>query len=218
MGSVLHQIPELQRRLANTEEQGKILSSEMPEHHATIEMGLQQLYDKWKNLNDEIGERNDKLRSAKEYFELIERTEKFLKDANKNLLDWSKRLSFDGSSEDNINNMITMIEHYITKHRSEQNEILVRMTAAAGQVFGPTAFQKTKLVQKEQDDTFAALNSLISEAKDASTKLKIVEVEKLRAVTPSTVTHQTQTESDSPPPRPPLPIFIQTIEPPPQGL
>ena len=78
LGSVLHQIPELQRRLANTEEQGKILSSEMPEHHATIEMGLQQLYDKWKNLNDEIGERNDKLRGAKEYFELIERTERFL--------------------------------------------------------------------------------------------------------------------------------------------
>ena len=217
MGSVLHQITELQRRLANTEEQGKILSSEMPEHHATIEMGLQQLYDRWKNLNDDISEQNDKLRSAKEYFELIERTEKFLKDANKNLLDWSKRLNYDGSSEDNINNMIMMIECYITQHRSEQNEILVRMTAAAGQVFGPTAFQKTKLVQKEQDDTFAALNSLISEAKDASTKLKIVEVEKLRAVTPSTVTHQTQTESDSPPPRPPLPMFIQTIEPPPQG-
>ena len=85
LGSVLHQIPELQRRLTNTEEQGKQLSTEMPEHHATIEMGLQQLYDKWKNLNDEIGEQNDRLKSAREYFELIERTEKFLRDANKNL-------------------------------------------------------------------------------------------------------------------------------------
>ena len=107
-----------------------------------------------------------------------------------------------------------MIQNYITQHRTNQNEILVRMTAAAGQVFGPTAFQKTKIVQKEQDETFAALNSLISEAKDASTKLKIREVEQLRSVTPSTATHQTQTESDSPPPRPPLPMFIP---PPPEG-
>ena len=214
MGSVLHQIPDLQTRLANTEEQAKLLSAEMPEHHATIEMGLQQLYDKWKNLNEEIDEQNSKLKSAREYFELIGRTENFLRDANKNLLDWSKRLSYDGSSEENTNNMIMMIQNYITQHRTNQNEILVRMTAAAGQVFGPTAFQKTKIVQKEQDETFAALNSLISEAKDASTKLKIREVEQLRSVTPSTATHQTQTESDSPPPRPPLPMFIP---PPPEG-
>ena len=217
MGSVLHQIPELQRRLTNTEEQGKQLSTEMPEHHATIEMGLQQLYDKWKNLNDEVGEQNDRLKSAREYFELIERTERFLRDANKNLLDWSKRLSHEGSSQENINSMIFMIENYINQHRSDQNDILVRMTATAGQVFGPTAFQKTKLVQKEQDETFAALNSLISEAKDASNKLRMEEAEKLRVVTPSTATHQTQTEHDSPPPRPPLPIFMPPIEPQPKG-
>ena len=210
MGSILHQIPELQRRLANTEEQGKLLSAEMPEHHATIEMGLQQLYDKWKNVNEEIGEQNSRLKSAREYFELIAKTESFLRDANKHLLDWSKRLSYDGSSEESTNNMITIIRNYITQHKTDQNDILVRMTAAAGQVFGPTAFQKTKVVQKEQDETFAALNSLISEAKDASTKLEMREVEQLRAMTPSTATHQTQTESDSPPPRPPLPMFIHT--------
>jgi hypothetical protein len=217
MRSVLHKIPELHGRLKNTEEQGKLLSDEMPEHHATIEMGLQQLYDKWKNVNEEIGTQDVKLMSAKEYFQFIEKTEMFLREANKNLLEWSKKLSCHRSETD-VTDVLLDIENYISKHKASQNEMLVRMTAAAGQVFGSSAFQKTQVVQKEQEETFDALNTLLLQAKDTLAKLKLEEANKLQEATASkTVTHHTQTENDSPPPRPPLPILIPLISSPPQG-
>ena len=96
--------------------------------------------------------------------------------------------------------------------------MLVRMTAAAGQVFGPSAFQKTQVVQKEQEETFEALNTLLLQAKDTLAKRKLDESNKLKEATASiTVTHHTQTENDSPPPRPPLPIIIPPISSQPPG-
>ena len=217
MRSVHHKIPELHGRLKNIEERGKLLSDEMPEHHATIEMGLQQLYDKWKNVNEEIGTQEVKLKSARDYFQFIEKTEMFLREANKNLLEWSKKLSCYGSEID-VTDVLLDIENYISKHKASQNEMLVKMTAAAGQVFGPTAFQKTQVVQKEQEETFCALNTLLLQAKDNLAKLKLEETNKSKQARASnTVTHHTQTENDSPPPRPPLPIVIPPISTPPQG-
>ena len=200
----MHKLPELESRFKNIEEQGKLLSAEMPEHNATIEMGLQQLYDKWKNLSDDIDTKHNNLKSAREYFDMVETTERFLKEANKNLLEWSKKLS-SSAKETDIVSVISVIESYLEHNKAIQNELLVRMTTAAGQVFGTSSFQKTTMVQKEQEETLNAINTILAQAKDVLLKLKLKEGEKLKEAI--TVTHHTQTESTSPPPRPPLPKF-----------
>ena len=217
MDSLPHKISDLERRLKNSEEQGTSLSTEMPEHQATIEMGIKQLYDKWMNINEEIAIQNGKLKSAKEYFQLVDKTETFLREANKNLLEWSKKLSSQHDHEKDIEGVKKNIENYIKKNKTNQNELLVRMTAAAGQVFGTTAFQKTQVVQKEQEETFNAINTILLQANDIIKQLRQKEDEKLKEPVAITMTHHTQTESDSPPPRPPLPILIPPIAPTVQG-
>ena len=208
MNSVPNKLSELERRLKNSEEQGKSLCTEMPEHHATIEMGLKQLYDKWKNINEEISLQKLRINSAEEYFTLIEQSEDFLREANKNLLEWSKNLST-SDHETDIEDVKMNIENYVMANKTNQNELLVRLTAAAGQVFGTSAFQKTRVVQKEQEETFNALNTIISQAKDILKNLRKKSEDNLKETTAITMNnHVQQTKSDSPPPRPPLPTFI----------
>ena len=144
---------------------------EIPEHQATIEMGLKQLQDKWKMLSELIHSQKEKMKYAREYFQLAEHSEKFIRETNKLLLEWSRRLSaidddqgFDAIRKD--------MENYTKLNKTQQNEILVRMTAAAGQVFGPSAIYKTQVVQKEQEETFNAINTILLQACDMQTKMK----------------------------------------------
>ena len=92
------------------------------------------------------------------------------------------------------------MENYTKLNKTQQNEILVRMTAAAGQVFGPSAIYKTQVVQKEQEETFNAINTILLQACDMQTKMKSRKDEEMKRL---------QKEiDDHPPPRPPLPAII----------
>lgn len=208
MDSIPTKTSSLESRLQNCEEQGTTLSAEMPEHQATIEMGLKQLYDKWKNLTEQFYVKTDKLKSANEYFKLVAQTELFLRKSNKMLLEWSRKLSENdhGSDTEEIKNEI---EEYLNMNKANQNEVLVRMTAAAGQIFGTAAYQKTKVMQNEQEETLSAINTILLQAINMLKDIKLKEDNKLKETTAAvTTTHHTQTESVSPPPRPPLPLFM----------
>ena len=170
---------ELSRRVTKIKEEGNFLSKNLTEHQATIDMGLKQVTDKWKGLQELIKSQQQKLGLASEYFQMLEKVEMFLKEANRTLLDWSKQIPTLKCSQD-ATDLKKEIEIYVKANKTAQNDMLVKMTAAAGQVFGQSAYQKTKLVQKDHEDTFDAISNLILEITNQISARKSAEEDNLR--------------------------------------
>ena len=64
-------LKEMEQRLNYCVKEGNYLATEMPVHQATIKMGLTQLQEKWKNLQELIESKTDNLHSASQYLSLI---------------------------------------------------------------------------------------------------------------------------------------------------
>jgi ABC-type Zn uptake system ZnuABC Zn-binding protein ZnuA len=71
---------------------GDVLSLEIPEHCAAISENLKICREKLSILKSQIEERKEKLKTAKEYFALLEKSENFLKESNRALLEWSSKI------------------------------------------------------------------------------------------------------------------------------
>ena len=55
-------------------------------------MGLKQLTDKWVGLKDSMTRQGQKLESAMDYFQHLQKGETFIKESNRSLLEWSKQV------------------------------------------------------------------------------------------------------------------------------
>ena len=55
-------------------------------------MGLKQLVDKWKGLEDLMTDKRQKLDSALDYFQHLQQAETFIKEGNRSLLEWSRQV------------------------------------------------------------------------------------------------------------------------------
>ena len=78
--------------MSKTKKEGGVLVKDVPEHRASIEMGLKQLTDKWVGLKDSMTRQGQKLESAMEYFQHLQKGETFIKESNRSLLEWSKQV------------------------------------------------------------------------------------------------------------------------------
>ena len=85
-------VQELSNRVSKTEKEGQALAKDVPEHQASIEMGLKQLVDKWKGLEDVMTDKRQKLDSAMDYFQHLQQAETFIKEGNRSLLEWSRQV------------------------------------------------------------------------------------------------------------------------------
>ena len=73
------------------------------------------------------------------------------------------------------------IEVFVKAHKTGQYDVLVKMTAAAGQVYGPSAYQKAQLIQKDTEDTFDAINNLVIELTNLISERKSAEEDATRS-------------------------------------
>ena len=78
-------------RLCATE--GKDIAELMPAHQATIKLGLDQVEERWDSLNGFVAAAKEKVSAATLYFQLLAESDDFLRDANRSLLGWSRKVS-----------------------------------------------------------------------------------------------------------------------------
>ena len=69
--------------MSKTKKEGGGLAKDVLEHRASIEMGLKQLTDKWTGLKDSISRHGQKLESAMDYFQHLQKADYFIKDSNR---------------------------------------------------------------------------------------------------------------------------------------
>ncbi len=157
---------------------GQALCEEIPDHKATVDLGLKQLQDKYHSLLDLMRTQRTKLDSAKQYFALLQSTEAFLREANKSILEWSRQMHpGDKMSADHHKRLQDQIEEYIRLHKTNQSEVIVQIIGLAQQVFGSAARDKSKSIQKELDATFDALTGLLIQVNNEMTHRKTSEEE-----------------------------------------
>ena len=122
---------ELGDRVVAIRHEGEILCQDLPEHKTTMDMGLKQVSDKWSSLLQLVQVRRQIMSAARDYFALLEKAETFLKDANRTLLDWSRKFpKLTASTEDGeIENLKRDIDAYVKTHKANQQETIVKMTA-----------------------------------------------------------------------------------------
>ena len=179
LGSIQGTVNELEQRLKLCSSEGNQLIKEMPVHATTIQMSLNQAQDNWKNLQDMIKSKRTQLSSAKEYFKLLEETERFLSEANKSLLSWSRRISTLSNTKDAMN-LKAEIERYIKMHKQEQNDKYYKISGKANEGFGQQVFNKTQVVQREQNETFDALTTLLAQIDNFLSHRKSLDADEAR--------------------------------------
>lgn len=155
-------LQDFNRRINLCEQDSKIIVQEMPVHQATVKLGMDQVHERWNILQDWLNTHGKRLSSAVEYFNLLEQSEKFSRDANKALLEWSQRISCLDSKEQ-AQELKLEIERFMKIHKTTQNEIILKISSMAGHVFGDATVQKTQIIQREQGDTFDALTKLFQQ-------------------------------------------------------
>jgi titin len=158
----LQVLSDLEQRLRLCAAEGEEIAADMPAHQATIKMGLNQAEERWTGLNSFIRGKRETMSAAGQYFDLLDESDRFLKDSSRILFEWSRRVSILNSRKDALN-VKAEIERYIKAHKSRQSDLLIQLSSAAGQVFGnqPVA-SRLKSAQKEQTETFDALQTLLT--------------------------------------------------------
>ena len=73
--------------------EGKAIAEEMPAHQATIKLGLDQVEERWNGLNGLVAAAKEKSAAAELYFKLLGECDNFLREANRSLLGWSRKVS-----------------------------------------------------------------------------------------------------------------------------
>ena len=73
--------------------EGEAVAEEMPAHQATIKLGLDQVEERWKGLNGLAAAAKEKSAAAERYYKLLGDCDDFLRDANRSLLGWSRKVS-----------------------------------------------------------------------------------------------------------------------------
>ena len=171
---------ELVQRMRACEKEGKAVAEENPAHAATVRMGLAQLQERWNNLQELLREQGQRLDSAGEYFRMLERSEKFLKEANRSLLVWSRKVASLMNGEE-AGALRSEIDRYLSEHRTTQSETLFKISSRSGQVFGSSSFteQNFEQIQREQTETFEAILGLLVQI-DQYSKRKSVDEEESR--------------------------------------
>lgn len=177
--SIVKPIDELRQRIKFCHEEGDALGKEMPVHSATISLGLSQIDEKWDNLHELLAGQKQKLKSAAEYFKMVENSETFLKEANKSILSWSRRIS-GLASENEARKLKQEIDQYIKVNKTVQIDTLLKISTVAGQIFGQNDYQKSQIVQKEQNDTFDALYNLLQQIENYFSHRKSIDEEEVR--------------------------------------
>ena len=156
--------------------EGDSLSTEMSVHSPTISLGLSQILEKWENLLDLIKMQKKRLSSAQNYFQMTEKSQKFLREANQNLLTWSRTAS-GLTSNSEAANLKAEIERYIKTHQSVQTEMLMKISSMGGEIFGSQLNDDVKSV-KSVTETFDALHNLLLQIETFLTHRKSLDDEK----------------------------------------
>ena len=73
--------------------EGEAVAEEMPAHQATIKLGLNQVEERWNGLNGLAAAAKEKSAAAERYYKLLGDCDDFLRDANRSLLGWSRKVS-----------------------------------------------------------------------------------------------------------------------------
>ena len=73
--------------------EGNAMAELMPAHQATIKLGLDQVEERWDSLNGFVAAAKEKVSAATLYFQLLAESDDFLRDANRSLLKWSRKVS-----------------------------------------------------------------------------------------------------------------------------
>ena len=73
--------------------EGEAVAEEMPAHQATIRLGLDQVEERWNVLNGLAAAAKEKSAAAERYYKLLGDCDDFLRDANRSLLGWSRKVS-----------------------------------------------------------------------------------------------------------------------------
>ncbi len=153
---------EIERRIVACRDDAASLERDVPMHAASVKMSLAQVEDSWKKLNDFLSEQQSKLASAEDYFRLLDESERFLRDANKRLLIWSRQIS-SVNNESDAKRIRGEIEQFIRLNKEKQSNSFYKMSSTAGVVFGHSVFEKIQVIQREQNDTFEALSGLVAQ-------------------------------------------------------
>jgi hypothetical protein len=164
---------EIITRLRDCRTSGEVLAKDIPEHKSTVELGLQQLKEKFKGLETLLGNRE----VASEYFHLLHATEGFLREANKRILDWSRKAAEAKTVRDN-ELLKQQIEAFIKQHKTLTTTNTIRLITLGQQIFGPnTTHERTKAAQQELEATFDALTCVLIDVSNHVAERKNSELE-----------------------------------------
>lgn len=86
-------LSELEQRTRLCATEGKAIAEEMPAHQATVKLGLDQVEERWNALNGVVAAAKEKSAAAELYFKLLGECDDFLRDANRSMLVWSRKVS-----------------------------------------------------------------------------------------------------------------------------
>ncbi len=170
--------PALEKRLAACQKEGSDLADEMPMHSATIRMGLGQAEERWRTLLELLEEREAAARAARGYFEIMERAERFVREANRLVIGWSRRISEDPRDTARLKGEI---ETFIKANKKQEEEACLRMSSAATKAFGHSGYEKTQAVQREQSEAFESMQNLLRDIEGMDKKRRSLHEEEEEA-------------------------------------
>ncbi|XP_040565098.1 uncharacterized protein [Lepeophtheirus salmonis] len=156
-GSFSTTFRDLERRMREILKEDEELRTQVPEEYVKSDLALlrDQLIKHWNELRLFYEKSRDQIQSAKNYYALTERIERFISVSEDKIKFWKSRPPTRECS--------TEIRDYYQKCRKEVvNDLLVRLIAEAGLLFGPEgAVDRTVSVQQR-------LNKVIDDLKELS--------------------------------------------------
>jgi hypothetical protein len=169
----------LHERMEQCQREGCALEEEISAHQATIRLGNAQMKEKMSQLHEFVIAEAEKLKLAAEFFKLLDDTESFIRDANRALIEWSRKISTITNEKD-ARAMRSTIEAFVKSGRSRQGDVLLRLSSLSGALFGESANQRLQMVQAELNDTFGALETLLQQIDGYMSHTKSINEEEQR--------------------------------------